>query len=103
MIARRVALLVRAVVAEPPRPAVAPALDAATNEDRAGVLIAGRDGDGVGAEVDGAQAGHLARGVALVVRAVVAEPPSRAPKNQCSPALLRTYGTHYYDLRILYL
>ena len=53
----------------------APALDAAAVEDRAGVVDARRDGDGAGAEADGAQSGHLARRVALVVHAVVAELP----------------------------
>ena len=38
----------------------APALDAAAVEDRAGVVDARRDGDGAGAEADGAQARHLA-------------------------------------------
>ena len=70
--------MVRAVVAEPPGAAVAPALDAAIVEDRAGVPPAGRDGDGAGAEVDGAQTGHLALIVAYVVLAVVAEPPAGA-------------------------
>ena len=53
----------------------APALDAAAVEDRAGVVDARRDGDGAGAEADSAQSGHLARRVALVVHAVVAELP----------------------------
>ena len=77
-LARRVALVVRAVVAEPPVGAVAPALDAAAVEDRTGVSPAGRDSNGAGAEVDGAEAGHLTCGVAPVVRAVVAEPPPGA-------------------------
>jgi hypothetical protein len=63
------------VVAELPVVAPPPTLDAAAGEDRAGVPVAGRDGDDAGAEVDGAQAGHLARRVALAVRAVVAELP----------------------------
>eukprot|EP00964_Phaeocystis_antarctica_P148059 scaffold114803_cov69-Phaeocystis_antarctica.AAC.1 len=74
-IARRVALVVLAVVAEPPGVAVAPALDAATDEDRACVVAAGRDGDGAGVEVDGAQGCHLALRAALAVLAVVAELP----------------------------
>ena len=49
-LAYRVALAVCAVVAELPRAAQAPALDAAAVESSAGVAVAGRDGDGAGAE-----------------------------------------------------
>ena len=61
-LARLIALVVHAVIAELPVGAVAPALDAAAVEDRAGVPVAGRDGDGAGAEVDDAQAGHIVGG-----------------------------------------
>ena len=85
--ARHIACLIApggiAVVAKPPRSAVAPALDAAAVEDRAGVALAGRDGNGAGAEVDDAQARHIVRLVSLVVPAVVAEPPVGA----AAPAL----------------
>ena len=47
-----VALFVRAVVAELPIPVAPPALDAAADEDRAGVREAGRDGNGASAKVD---------------------------------------------------
>ena len=72
------ALVGLAVVAEPSVVAAPPALDATTDQGRAGLGEAGRDGDGAGAEVDGAQARHLTRRVALAVRAVVAEPPAAA-------------------------
>ena len=46
MLARRVALVVGAVVTELPKPAAPPALDVATDYDRAGVRVAGSDGCG---------------------------------------------------------
>jgi len=74
-LARVVTLVVDAVVAETPALAEPPALDAAPLEERTVVGPAGRDGDGGGAEIDGAQVSHLARCIALVIGAVVAELP----------------------------
>ena len=59
-LARCIAFVIGAVVAELPVAIHPPALDAAADEERAGVVPAGRDGDGRGAKIDGTQVSHLA-------------------------------------------
>ena len=107
-LARHVALVVGAVVAEPPpatlesgttfketyvpqrnfTPTCPPALDVATVEKRAGMVIADRDCDGGCVKVHGAQARHLARCVALAVGAVVAELPVFVPPPALDTAIV---------------
>ena len=60
------------------------------------MLAAGRDGEGGGAKIDGGEASHLARRVALVVGAVVAELPVLV----VPPALDATTGENHTGVPI---